>query len=591
MEEDISQFIKKEQETIDSFVQTEPTTMAELKNKLIEHAELERKQSSIRIKEQKIRKALNKELALKKNKDRSHEEIEAEVNNRFSNVTYEGKLGKDEAVRLLSKWVTFIKIDDIDNPVALFNLDEGIYTTSFGLWYQVISWILPYSTAREKNDILHILSTRAAIKERYSKSDRIIVGNGIYNFTTKELESYNPEYVFTSKIATNYQEIHEEPCYNGWTFTEMLKDWTQGDEELAYTFWQVIRASVQLKVRKRFVLLRDNGQGRTGKGTFQTLIQSLIGRDNVLYLSMKEMEERHLLEGVENAQAIIGDDNDKSAFIDEPRVLKSLSTGDPLKINPKNRAPFNYQGNPLIIQSMNGTLRTSDMSDAFKNRILFIPFTKSYIGKENGDIKEDYIHRKEFLSWILYQALQLKDFTLFTVPKASEEAMQEFVLENDIVADFYHSVFSLFKSGRIPADLGYQIFKEWSSAVGKPSGLSRRTFTNRLLVFVAKSSEWEHSGTTAIAPLHYLTNEEEHPYRETFGDLIFGVDRKKRKTSYVNSENVKILDKLFLDEKIAAQENVLRKIKERRGNMRALDIEENERILNELKQERKNLGG
>lgn len=567
-----------------------PKTMKELKYRMIEMAKLEKESNSGLIKEKKIKDAIAKELTLKKNEKKSKEEIEDLVLSRYESVEYEGSLERDAAIKIIDELVHYIKIDDIDNPISLFDLDNGIYTTSVGFWYKIISWILPLSSEREKNTIMHILSTRANVKERYKKSDRIIVGNGIYNFTTKRLEPYNPKYVFTSKIATKYKKIKTEPCYDGWTFSNMLQEWTQGDEELEYSFWQIIRASIQLKVRKRFVLLRDNGQGRTGKGTFQSLIQGLIGKSNVLFLTMKEMEQGHLLEGLENAQAVIGDDNDKSAFLDEPRVLKSLATGDPLKINPKNKTPINFQGSPLIIQSMNGHLRTSDMSDAFKNRILFIPFTKSYIGIENTAIKEDYIHREDFLSWVLYQALQLEDFTLFNIPKVSDEVMQEFILENDIVADFFKSVFIHFKSGRVPADLGYQVFREWSGAVGKPSQLSQRAFTNRLLIFVEGSKDWKHSGQTALAPLHYLIDEKDHPYCDIIGNIFFGTDIKKRKSTYLNEANSKQIDKKILDREIDKQEQVIESIEKGRSNIKAIDIEESKKKLQELIKERENLG-
>ncbi|MBX9040716.1 MULTISPECIES: phage/plasmid primase, P4 family [Enterococcus] len=566
-----------------------PKTMEELKWQLIERAKELKGQIGERIKEQKINAAINKELSLKKNKKRNPEEIEDEVNGRFANTFYEGNLGIDEAVTILDEFVHYVKIDDIDSPVSIFNLDDGIYTNSIGVWYRVISYILPFSKENEKNTIIHILSTRADIKNLYSSSDRIVVGNGIYNFNTKKLEPYNPDYVFTSKIATNYREFISPLEIKGWSVKKMFSDWAQGDKELELLFMQIVRASVQLKQRDQFVLLRDDEQGGTGKGTFQKLIFNLVGFENIMALSMVEMTKEHQLAGIEKAQVIIGDDNDNGVFIKEPRVIKTLTSGDPLNVNPKGQKNYSFLGCPLIIQSINGHLKTKDISQAFKDRMLFVNFTKKYRGTNEGnpDIKQDYINRSEVLESLLYEALQLEDFTNFIQPASSERLMKEFTVQNDIVADFYFEVFKKFKSARLRSDFVFKYFLEWCKGNNSPTTMKQRNFTDRMKLLIV-GTDWEHSGKVELATGVYFNDD------DNLQDGLTVVDENmtvaKRKTCYRNKGKELEYDKSEIDKKIKEQQDVIERIKSNRSNMKALDIETNEIELDKLKEERKRLG-
>lgn len=405
-----------------------------------------------------------------------------------------------EVAHVLQDYLDFVIVGNIENPVSMFLVDEGIYTATESYFFKIISWVENTLTERLAKNVMFHLKNESEIKQKYAGSDYICVGNGLFNFETMELESYNPEIVFTSKIDTNYIQMDSEPMRDGWTFSNMLQEWSNDDKELESLLWQIVRASIQLKNREQFVLLRDSGMGRSGKGTFQEFISSLVGKDNILPLTVKEMQQNHQTEGIETAQIVIGDDNDTSSFVDEPRVLKSLVTGDMFSVNPKGLKRFKYQGTPLVVQSVNGHLRTSDITDAFKRRMLMVPFVNSYKGsKGNPKIKSEYARDPEILSWIMQCALQIEDFTLFIQPKASENLMREFTLENDIVADFFENVFSTFKSGRLRVDFVYKYFVKWSQEVGKPSKLSQRMFVTRLNQFIEKTDDWSHTGQTAIS--------------------------------------------------------------------------------------------
>ncbi len=492
-----------------------------------------------------------------------------------------------EVAHILQEYIPFVIIDKIDNPVSMYLIDEGIYTTKEAYFFKVISYLENTLIKKTAENVLFHLKNEAAVKEKYRGNQFICVGNGIYNALSNQLEEYRPDLLFTSKIATNYREVTSEPERTGWKFSEMVKDWSNDDEELELLFWQIIRASVQLKNREQFVLLRDSGGGRTGKGTFEEFIASLIGKENTMALTVTEMTQSHQLQGIDTAQVVIGDDNDSSSFINEPRVLKSLVTGDSINVNPKNQPRFSYQGTPLVIQSINGHLRTTDVTGAFKRRMLIVPFVKSFKGgKGNPRIKNEYAHDKEILEGIMYQALQLEDFTLFIQPKASEKVLHEFTLENDVVADFYENVFQHFQSGRLRVDFVYTYFVQWSRMIGKPSKLSQRMFVSRLNEFIAKSRDWRHTGQQALQVLDYFIEEDNLIENEPFiEELTYIQDRyrKARKTCYVNTRNEEILEVQAIEKEIGQMERTAEAMQSSNSNMKLIDVESHEKQLAEMK--------
>ena len=71
------------------------------------------------------------------------------------------------------------------------------------------------------------LSRPSEIKDK----NLVPVGNGIFNRTSKHLQSYTPDLVFTHKILTNYNPNATEPTFNGWSVSKWFKQIADGDHD------------------------------------------------------------------------------------------------------------------------------------------------------------------------------------------------------------------------------------------------------------------------------------------------------------------------------------------------------------------------
>ena len=112
--------------------------------------------------------------------------------------------------------------------------------------------------------------------------------------------------------------------------------------------------------------------------------------------------------------------------------------------------------------------------------------TKRFYGRERKYIKHDYLKRKDVLEYTLYKVLNMNYYQL-SVPKASEELLGIYKVENDTIRQFVEQFFgdNLFKWDLLPFNFLYDLYKAWFKR-NNPTGLieSAIKFNNELIRIV-----------------------------------------------------------------------------------------------------------
>lgn len=157
----------------------------------------------------------------------------------------------------MQEHMTIVKIND---RLAVYNIDKGIYETRADFFHNVIFWLEPSFSEAKSNQVIFHLKNMAKEVESTASRDLVPVKNGIYNKKTKKLEPFSNRYVFTSTIETEYIEEIEAPNINGWNVDDWLLDLMSGDKELVKLLWQVISASLMV------IILIANLSGLSVKG-------------------------------------------------------------------------------------------------------------------------------------------------------------------------------------------------------------------------------------------------------------------------------------------------------------------------------------
>lgn len=382
-----------------------------------------------------------------------------------------------ETAKIMYGLLMIIKLDNVEGLLGVYNPESGIYETSEKFFHRLIYWIEPtYSQARSK-EVLFKLETLSEVKAQTTKPYLIPVANGIFNKKTQKLEPFSPKHIFTSTIATKYNPQAKPPDIKGWNIDKWFSELMSDDDELVQLLWQIISASTNgnYSYRKGVWFV---GKGNDGKGTVQSLIMNLIGRENVASVKAEQFSERFALSQVVGKTCIIGDDSQVN-YLDNAGNYFSVITGDPVPIEAKGKTPTLAVFNKLIIQSANFLPKFRNKSNGTYRRMLIVPFNKSYTAEtDNWKIKDDYIKRHEVLEYVLKKALSL-NFDRFIEPKATKELLEEFKKSNDTIMGFVSEPFAELVSDFLPTTFITAYYKAWCEIEGVLP-FSKREFEIRL---------------------------------------------------------------------------------------------------------------
>lgn len=406
--------------------------------------------------------------------------------------------------------------------VSFYDLDSGTYKASQRTLEKLATCIERSLTTRQLAEIRHYLFLDSHRLTETRTKWLIPVNNGIYNQHTHKLEPFSSKYVFRHKIMTNYNVNATEPSFNGWQLSEWFQQIAGGDRDKLLLLWQTISAVVNPNLTTDVaIFLVDNGQGRTGKSTFERLLENLVGAGNYGSLKLKEFEDDFKLASATGKALLIGDDNNPNDYNRTSENFKSVATGENILINPKGLTPFNYRFNNFIVQSMNGIPRFSDTSDALFRRFRVIVFDHQYKATAaNKRIKDEYIKDQQLLEFVLKKALSMTPDVLQDTAE-SREIIKDIKEDNDSVDHFIESYLPELESTRIPVAFLFKLFLAAMDYENNPQKIKQPTFTRRAKPLMADKG-WEYSRNN-LAPLLDWENDDMNRLNELDIHYKYGV--------------------------------------------------------------------
>lgn len=370
------------------------------------------------------------------------------------------RLSTAKTVQILMKYIRFCAIDD---KLFMYQPDEGIWTMNENDVARLIAIIQPNASTKQIGDISNQIRLKA--EKRSVDTERYLVPckNGIYNTKTKTLEAFSPNYVFLSKLVTDYNPTIEMPVLNGWTPESFIKELSNNDTEIETLLYQVINDAVHPNYsRKKAIWLY--GSGSNGKSTYQDVIKNIVGNDCYSTLKFNEFSERFRLHSLIGKSVNIGDDVNAGVRVDDSSNFNSIVTHDSVTIEEKYKSPYHTTLYCTLIQSTNEMPTIRNKTNGTYRRMLIVPFENQFEDTpENWEIKENYIKSKEVLEWILAKALSM-DFEQFINPNASKALLEEYKADNDAILAFKQDVFDVFVENgvqTIPVATLYEVYKAW----------------------------------------------------------------------------------------------------------------------------------
>lgn len=297
---------------------------------------------------------------------------------------------------------------DDDHPLlGIYNPATGLHETSDTSMKSMARRYNGELTINGAREVLDLLRSEAPWVTGCDDPDLVAVNNGIFDYKTKTLSEFSPDYVFLVKTPVDFDPDAESPVIvmpdgEQWE----VEDWTRSlseDPEVVNLLWEIRGAVVRPGVRWNKAAFFYSEQGNNGKGTELQVARNLSGK--WVNLPMNKFEKEFMLEPLIDAQAILTDENPVGSFTEDSANFKAVITNDAITMNRKFKRPVNYQFRGFMVQCINDLPRSKDKSESIYRRQLFIPFEKWFGGTERKYIKDDYLRRQDVLRYVLKRVL------------------------------------------------------------------------------------------------------------------------------------------------------------------------------------------
>lgn len=160
-------------------------------------------------------------------------------------------------------------------------------------------------------------------------------------------------------------------------------------------------------------------------------------------------------------------DDCSASYLDDTSVMKRITGESYTSIEFKNQNSFSAKINTKMILSYNTIPRMNDTTDGLTRRLVIIPLNAVF-KKSNPNYDpfiSEKLKKKENLEYVLWKSIRAISNVLrnkqFTVPKQILEATNEYVRENNPVANFLYELYEEENISKITCNELYLAFDVW----------------------------------------------------------------------------------------------------------------------------------
>jgi len=231
-------------------------------------------------------------------------------------------------------------------------------------------------------------------------------GSVIYDIETGEEKKPNSKYFMTNRISWPLGDTENTPIID-----QLLTEWAG---EKMQTLKELLSYCTlrDYPLHRIFLLI---GSGCNGKGSFLNLLSNFIGRENTTSTQLDLLLSNHfqLAKLHKKLACLMGETNFNE--LKNTSMLKSLSGGDLIGFEYKNKLPFDDKNYAKIIVATNSLPITHDKTDGFYRRWIIIDF-KNKFGEAEDVLKrvpeEEYKALARYALGTIKRLLQARKFWL-----------------------------------------------------------------------------------------------------------------------------------------------------------------------------------
>lgn len=367
---------------------------------------------------------------------------------------------------LFDKFATFLKnnnhIIKINNQLHIYK--NGIYISGMAEIEAEMIQHIPGLNRAKRTEVLAYLDILIRENSKAEDANLIAFENGLYNIVDDSFVEFTPEHIITNKIRWKYNpEAYSELADK--TLNKIACNDPQIrallEEAIGYCFYR------RNELGKAFILTGDKSNG---KSTFLSMVQCLLGDENISSLDLKELGDRFKTAEMFGKLANIGDDIGDE-FIANPAIFKKLVTGERVSAERKGQNPFEFNNYSKLLFSANNIPRIKDKTGAVQRRLTIIPFDARF-SADDPDFKPYIKHllkTDEVMEYLINLGIAgLKRVLLnrkFTGSTKVQKAMDEYEENNNPIIGFFRECEDEeFQIENEPTNVVYKRYQEYCLA-------------------------------------------------------------------------------------------------------------------------------
>lgn len=367
---------------------------------------------------------------------------------------------------LFDKFATFLKnnnhIIKINNQLHIYK--NGIYISGLAEIEAEMIQHIPGLNRAKRTEVLAYLDILIRENSKAEDANLIAFENGLYNIVDDSFVEFTPEHIITNKIRWKYNpEAYSELADK--TLNKIACNDPQIrallEEAIGYCFYR------RNELGKAFILTGDKSNG---KSTFLSMVQCLLGDENISSLDLKELGDRFKTAEMFGKLANIGDDIGDE-FIANPAIFKKLVTGERVSAERKGQNPFEFNNYSKLLFSANNIPRIKDKTGAVQRRLTIIPFDARFSADDpdfNPYIKH-LLKTDEVMEYLINLGIAgLKRVLLnrkFTGSTKVQKAMDEYEENNNPIIGFFREYEDEeFQIENEPTNVVYKRYQEYCLA-------------------------------------------------------------------------------------------------------------------------------
>lgn len=371
----------------------------------------------------------------------------------------------------VAKWIDDNENFKTDMKTEIVYYYDGKFWTRHGEPYlrKIISQIL----GDEEKESLSRNVQFALRNLTLSKIDfckKIAVENGLLNLETNpiELEPFSPKEMTFYSLPVTYNPSVDPHKIDNWL--EFLKQVAHPDDIPLLQEWFGYCLLPSFPFHKTLWIY---GKGRNGKGVFDRTIQGILGADNVHSFRLEYLDERFALKDFYGKLYAVSSEP-ASNRIFRTETFQKLTGGDRIEAEFKGKnEKVSFPNCAKITIIGNKFSRVDNPTDAFKDRMMFVKFTRFFSdGERIHDLEKIWLNdpeqRSAILNWALEGLVRLYSQNGFTKTKEQEQTEIEFERISNPESAFQKDVGIIAKGLVTTRTAALEAYQQYSEAHGIP---------------------------------------------------------------------------------------------------------------------------